>query len=283
MKGRRLLLRHEAVIHPLQPFHFTGTVHKPSHFPAPMDRFKGGSLYFSIRQSRKVFGIQLTPGPNGNGVWLKVYAGGHVGANEAAAVTREVRHRFGMDLDLFGFREIAREDPVLAPVEERWRGMRPSCAFSLYELLCVTIVLQNARVSRSVAMLEALLRRFGTAVRFGGELLYVFWPSSKLASADEVQLRDLKVGYRAKVFSRVSRFFVAHDRFEEEMRASEESPPKAQRDLRVGPRRRYLLSRATPRLLRPRITMEQRIFPPIFHKKPARGFDNGRSTAAVGP
>lgn len=106
-----------------------------------------------------------------------------------------------------------------------------------YELLCITIVLQNAQVSRSVKMLEALLGRFGTAVRFGGESFHAFWPVAELAAAEEVELRSLKVGYRAKSFSRVSEFFEENPSFEEDVRAlpREEAAKRLREIYGVGP------------------------------------------------
>lgn len=238
MRTRRLTLRHEDALRPTTPFHFSGTVHKPSHFPASVDCFKNDTLSFSLRSAEKVYGIQLSPGPSeGEGVSLRIYAGSRLSPEETATITREVRYRFGLDLDLNGFRDVARKDPVLAPVEERWRGMRPSCAFSLYELLCITIVLQNAQVSRSVKMLEALLGRFGSTVRFGGESLSVFWIASELTAAQDEDLRELKVGYRSKSFSRVSRYFEHHPRIEEELRGlPREAAAKRLREIYgVGP------------------------------------------------
>lgn len=238
MGTRQLTIRHEETLRPTMPFHFVGTVHKPSHFPAPVDRFKDGSFWFTMRRPDKVCGVQLSPSPQkGGGIFLKLYAGSRLAADEVVAVTREIRYRFGMNLDLTGFQEVARKDPVLAPVEKRWRGMRPSCAFSLYELLCITIFLQNAQVSRSVKMLEALLGRYGSAVRFGGESLLAFWNPSDLATARDEELRELKVGYRSKSLARVSHFFEEHPGFEEELRAlPRDDAAKRLRDIYgVGP------------------------------------------------
>lgn len=86
-------------------------------------------------------------------------------------------------------------------------------------------------------MLEALLGRFGTVVRFGGEKLSAFWTASELAAVEEGELRNLKVGYRAKFFSRVSRFFEKHPSFEEEMRGlpSEAAGRRLREIYGVGP------------------------------------------------
>lgn len=237
MRISKLPLNCEVILHPVPPFHFTGTVHKPSHFPAPVDRFRDGNLWFALRWFGSILGVQLSSANENGPVCMKLYTSRSICEEEANAVACEVRFRLGMDLDLTEFIKMAEKDPILAPIEQRWRGMRPSCLFSLYELLCITITLQNATVSRSVKMLEALLQRYGTQIEFGGECIYAFWPPSSLATEDESDLREVKVGYRAKHLIRVSRFFEDHPKFEEELRTM--SKEKAKRRLQeiygVGP------------------------------------------------
>lgn len=215
----KLLLQHEEVIYPTYPFHYRGTLRKPSHFPAPVDCFKNNSLLFCIRMASKIFGVKLSLNSGkSDGVCVSLYSNDNIPKDKVTDLIGEIRYRFGMDLKLEDFMNIASDDPLLAPVEYRWRGMRPSCAFSLYELLCITIVLQNAQVSRSVKMLQALLRQYGETVQFDGEELYAFWLPCLLAEVEEQELRDLKVGYRAKSFLHVSRFFANNPSFEDEIR-----------------------------------------------------------------
>lgn len=219
MNVMELPLRYEMVLNPTQPFNFTGTFHKPSHFPASVNCFKDNSFWVTVRRGKSVYGINLRPsGRRKAGIDMRVFASRPISQKDLDALTAEVRYRFGMDLNLSQFRDIAEADPLLRPIEKRWRGMRPSCAFSLYELLCITIVLQNAQVSRSVKMLQAMLDRFGKRVQFDGVYLFAFWPSSAVANADEAELRELKVGYRAKSFLSVSQFFSEHPGFEDEVR-----------------------------------------------------------------
>lgn len=54
-----------------------------------------------------------------------------------------------------------KDDVLLRPALERWRGMRVTSAASLYKFLVLAIVLQNATVRRSVNMLQALFERDG--------------------------------------------------------------------------------------------------------------------------
>lgn len=80
---------------------------------------------------------------------------------------------------------------------------------SLYEYLVIAIVLQNATVSRSVQMLQALLDRYGSTLGFDGRELFAFWEPATLAATTEQELRALKVGYRAKSLLRVSEAIAA--------------------------------------------------------------------------
>ena len=117
-----LALRREVVLRPVAPFHFTGTMRKPSHFPAPIDRFRDGMFMFTIRRGPNLYGLQLrTHGRTNKGenLHMSVYAKGPVGRAETDALAQEVRYRFGMDMDLSGFMHMSRKDSLLARVEER--------------------------------------------------------------------------------------------------------------------------------------------------------------------
>lgn len=238
MNVMELSLCHETVLTPKPPFNFVGTFHKPSHFPSPVDCFKDNRFWVTMRWGKSIYGINLQPsGSRKTDIDMRVFASRPISQKELASLTAEVRYRFGMDLELSQFREIAEADPLLRPIEKRWRGMRPSCAFSLYELLCITIVLQNAQITRSVKMLQAMLDRFGERVRFDGVDLFAFWPSFSIANVDEAELRELKVGYRAKSFLRVSQFLSEHFDFEDEVRLlSKEDAARHLREIYgVGP------------------------------------------------
>jgi 3-methyladenine DNA glycosylase/8-oxoguanine DNA glycosylase len=134
------------------------------------------------------------------GVWSDVSVSQHL----LDALADELVWRANLRLDLADFERLASGDRELAPVVTRWRGMRPMHLGSLYEYLVIAVVLQNATVRRSVQMLQALLERYGTPVRFDGRELFGYWDPATLAGATEQQLRALRVGYRAKTLLRVS-------------------------------------------------------------------------------
>ena len=85
--------------------------------------------------------------------------------------------------------------------------MRASCAYSLYELLIVCVLLQNAMVRRTVQMTNALLDAFGTELRFDSKRVFAMWRPADLDNVSEAELRALKIGYRARMIKRLSQDF----------------------------------------------------------------------------
>jgi 3-methyladenine DNA glycosylase/8-oxoguanine DNA glycosylase len=57
-------------------------------------------------------------------------------------------------------------------------------------------------------MMQALFENYGTLVSYDGKDLYCFWEPEVIAGTTEQQLRQLKVGYRAKSIKWVTEAFV---------------------------------------------------------------------------
>ena len=77
----------------------------------------------------------------------------------------------------------------------------------MYEYLIIGIVLQNATVRRSIQMFRSLLEKYGNLLEFDGRSLWCFWQPGRLANVSEQELRDLKVGYRAKSIKKIDDSF----------------------------------------------------------------------------
>ncbi len=190
-------------LHPRPPFHFAGTVHKPSHFPTPDEAYEPGIHRRTMRFAGELLGLRLedvgsVARPE---VALTVFSRAPLAAAVVERVAAEVRWRFDLDADLAGFCA-ACDDEVLGPALARWRGMRVSAGVSLYEFLVIVVLLQNATVRRTVQMMESLFRTYGGRVAFDGAELATFWPPAVLDAAPEEELRALKVGYRARTLKR---------------------------------------------------------------------------------
>jgi 3-methyladenine DNA glycosylase/8-oxoguanine DNA glycosylase len=241
MTAKQLHLCHEEVLQATAPFSFEGTMYKPSHFPAESEIYEAGNLWFSLRLDDEVYGIHLASSSRESSgivpVAMRVFTTAGLSAEAIRRIRGEITFRFDLPCNLADFMRLAAADPVLGPIEAKWRGMRISCAYSLYELICITIVLQNAQVRRSVSMLQNLLATYGERIAFDGRELYAFWTPAQMAVPGEDELRGLKVGYRAKSFCRVARIFADDPELETRVRRlpKQEASRDLQRIYGIGP------------------------------------------------
>jgi len=134
------------------------------------------------------------------------------------SLTDEINYRYNLQLDLDDFDQRFGDDPQLNSILRKWRGMRPLNHSSLYEYLIVAIVLQNATVRRSVNMMQALFDNYGTLLSYDGKEFCCSWEPDAIDRATEQELRDLKIGYRAKSIKRVTGAFVRAEINEFELR-----------------------------------------------------------------
>lgn len=198
----------ETVLPARSPFHFLGTVRKPSRFPAAVVAYDGDRYWQTLTWHGRPLGLCLQPANAAGSVRLRVWAEHERAAEDLEAVAAEVTRRLDLDGHLGAFVQRFSTDPVAGVAVERWGGMRAGSPYSLYEYLVVAMVLQNTTVRRSRAMLQALLQRFGSMVDCGGVSLHAFWEPSRLLPVGEDELRSLRLGYRAGILSRMTRDFV---------------------------------------------------------------------------
>lgn len=225
----RLEIRQSVSLFPTAPFNFEGTVHKPSHFPSSDNVYESGRYWFTFRFEDDVFGIKLTDlgtieAPE---IQLEVFSSSEISKSQLTKIKSEVEYRFDMQANLIEFYKDYGQDNVLKPVLERWRGVRVSNIYSLYEFLIITTVLQNATVRRSVQMLENLFQAYGLKIQFDEKTLSGFWSPKSIHEASEEELRALKLGYRAKTFKRQAEVFASGEMDEIELRSLPSNDLKA--------------------------------------------------------
>jgi 3-methyladenine DNA glycosylase/8-oxoguanine DNA glycosylase len=155
---------------------------------------------------------------DGPAVQVAIFSRVGLSRSYVRALLPEVAWRFNFNQDISKFTETYADDAFLRPAIERWRGMKPVAANSLYETLMIYVVIQNAVVRRSIQMLEALFGRIGRDVRFDGRTLSTFWTPREMLDLSEAELRRLKVGYRAKTFRRISEAFATRSLDEQSLR-----------------------------------------------------------------
>jgi len=196
---------------PIAPFNFDATVFKPDHFPTPDHIWEKGKYWQTMRVDNKVIGFKLENQGTIKKPKVKItlYTEKSLSPKEKQEVVNKISYQFGFNEDLNEFFKKFRNDKLLDPSFRKLLGMRVNSGeIGLYTMLMVYIVLQNATVRRTVQMMNALLENYGKKVKFDGKEIYVFWIPEILNKASEEELRNLKVGYRAKFFKRVSADFV---------------------------------------------------------------------------
>lgn len=224
---------------PTNPFNFNATMHKPSHFPDQLTLYEKDIFWQTMRFNNDLFGIKMENAGNTNEpkIKLTIFSKSKLTENRTDVIKKELSWRYDLGADLSDFDKKFKNDKFLKPVLRKWGGMRVSSAHSLYELLIIGLVLQNATVRRSVQMLNALLEKYGTPVEFDNKKVCSLWLPKDLAKVNEQELRDLKVGYRAKYFIKLSHDFAENKVDEQKLRnlPKEEAKKELLKLFGVGP------------------------------------------------
>jgi len=194
---------------PVPPFNFEAT-YKPSHFETPLEKYEEGTYWFTMRFLGKVFGAKMwSEGMIGKPrVKAVIYAKKGIGKEEKTRLVEELSYRLGFSEDINEFIGLAEKQAIMKEPLKRLKGMRVTALESLYELLIIAIVLQNANVARTRAMMKNLLEMFGEKVVFDGKELYAFFTPKDIVKAKKRDLNACKLGYRDKFVLAVSKSFL---------------------------------------------------------------------------
>lgn len=258
-------------ITPIFPFHFDGTFHKPSHFPDKLTDWEKGKYWQTIRVGKKIFGVKIED--KKPKLKVTIFYNGKILGDEIDFIKQELIWRFDLNKDLKEFNKLARKDRKFYPVFKKWMGMRNSSAHDLYGLLVVSIFLQNATVKRTVQMMEAMLKKYGTKLKFDNKKIFAIWLPKRLEKVREKELRDLKIGYRAKFIKKLSQDFVKGkiDEFSLREMDKEEAQEELKKLYGVGPETsRILLFEALHKddTFDHIAPWQQKIYSRLFYNKP---------------
>ena len=198
------------ILEPKVPYNFDANFYKPSHFPSSdnvweKEKYWITMIWKSTRLGLKFENAGTIKKPN---IKVNIYTQKELLKEFIDSLIPEIWWRFNFGQDISEFCEKFRNDEVLDSIIKKWQGMKPIAANSLYETLIIYLVLQNATARRSVQMLENLFDRFGRKVKFDGRIFSTFWEPKDMSKSTEQEIRDLKVGYRAKYFTKITRQFV---------------------------------------------------------------------------
>lgn len=214
-------VRDEVEIIPTLPFHFDSTFYKPGHFPSSDTKWEHGKRWQTMLWQEEMLGLifQDAGSDKKPKVIVSVFSSKKLKPDFLENLEKEIIWRFNLDLNLTEFYQEIGSDPLLIPIIKKFHGLRPMSYSSLYEFLIISIMLQNTIVKRSVTMLQSLFEKYGTLLEYGGQQLWCYWKPKVMANVNEQELRNLKVGYRAKSLIRISVPFAKSEIDELELRS----------------------------------------------------------------
>jgi N-glycosylase/DNA lyase len=132
------------------------------------------------------------------GGFLKVRFGGTPKpARETRALPGIIKHYFALDHPLAEICDSFPKDPVMNASRDFCHGLR-IIRQPKWECLATFICSSMKQVAHIRQISMALRKRFGEQRRIDDQLVYSFPSPPRLAQASEKELRDCKLGYRAK-------------------------------------------------------------------------------------
>ena len=108
-----------------------------------------------------------------------------------------IRHYFALDHSLAEICDSFPEDPLMNAARNFCHGLR-IIRQPKWECLATFICSSMKQVAHIRQISLALRKRFGEQRRIGDRLVYTFASARRVAEASEKELRDCKLGYRAK-------------------------------------------------------------------------------------
>lgn len=124
--------------------------------------------------------------------WPSAGNGSDAGPHVRAGLDRML----SLDLDIDPFYALAVDDPVLAPLVERFRGLRPPCFASVFECLVNAVALQQLSLDAGLSLLNRLSHTYGACYSATGSRVHAFPHPAELAVADPASIRALGFSLR---------------------------------------------------------------------------------------
>ena len=122
--------------------------------------------------------------------------GEHLTPQDAAAGKVEIAWLLGTQQELTPFYDLARGDPALAAICERFYGLHLPHTASVFEALTLAILGQQITTSLARIVRTLLIETYGLRLAFDGADYYAFPRPDTLASASLEDLSQLKLSYR---------------------------------------------------------------------------------------
>jgi DNA-3-methyladenine glycosylase II len=122
-------------------------------------------------------------------LWLRIRAEGTLSAAQIEDAKVALTSILNLSLDLLSFYQYVRKDPILSPITERLRGLKPRKTATVFEILVRSIIEQQISLYAAHHIQERLIQSFGEIFSLEDSIFSMFPTPEQLARATEEDLR----------------------------------------------------------------------------------------------
>jgi DNA-3-methyladenine glycosylase II len=116
--------------------------------------------------------------------------------DEAEQIAQYIREWFDLDRDLTPFYQMGAADALLAPLIERFKGLRIIGVNDLFEALCWSVLGQQVNLRFAYTLKKRLVEQYGESFSREGRKFWLFPQPSVIAKLTKEDLRALSITNR---------------------------------------------------------------------------------------
>ena len=177
------------VLHPIAPFRLDLTAWAlRRRVNNEIDRWDGHTYARTIAVDDRAVDLEVTQTGSATRPALRVVARGAAGRAVRATATAVLSRALGVDIDLADFYRMARGDPRLALLVERFRGLKPPRFPTVFEAVVNGIACQQLSLTVGIILLGRLCNLCGLSSPSGA---HAFPRPKDIAALTPVRLRAL--------------------------------------------------------------------------------------------
>ena len=180
---------------------------KGQPFPPLLDYFEEGEYrrVADVGGQLVLYGVREEIKRNKPALQVRILAGRSDDTIRRAVAT-QVERQLSAHLDLTPFYEVAKADPVLGCLCERFRGVRIPQTPAVFETLIFAVLEQQVNLGFAHQVKKALIETYGARVEFEGRCYNALPEPAALAIATPGELRRLQIsGPKARCLIGISR------------------------------------------------------------------------------
>ena len=177
------------LVHPVAPFRLDLTAWAlRRRTNNEIDRWNGRTYARTIPVGDRAADLEVVQIGSASRPALRVVVRGAAGRGARTAATAALSRALGIEIDLAGFYRMAREDARLAPLAERFRGVKPPRFPSVFEAVVNGIACQQLSLTVGIILLDRLCTLCGPRSPSGA---HAFPRPKDVAALSPAQLRAL--------------------------------------------------------------------------------------------